>query len=64
MKIVPPPLTTTAVTLQTVLDRVISHPTLPPTRKLDLASAVRCYANLIDQHALVEARVGKLDDVA
>ena len=49
MKIVPPPPTTTAVTLQTVLDRVLSHPTLQPTRKRDLASAVRCYAKLIDQ---------------
>jgi hypothetical protein len=49
MKIVMPPPTATAVPLQTVLDRVISHPTLPPSRKRDLASAVRCYGKLVDQ---------------
>jgi integrase len=49
MKLRPLPQEARLVTLQDVLDRVISNPTLPPTRERDLASAVRCYAKLIDQ---------------
>jgi integrase len=49
MKIDPPPPITTVVTLQPVLDRVAANPELTPTRKRDLASAVRIYAKLVGQ---------------
>jgi hypothetical protein len=37
------------VTLQTVLDRLSSHPGLTAARKRDMRSAVNCYAKLVDQ---------------
>src|ERR1700733_5303681 len=37
------------VSLQTVLDRLSSHPELTPARKRDMRSAVNCYAKLVDQ---------------
>jgi hypothetical protein len=49
MKIDPPPTATTAVTLQTVLDRLAGHPGLTNSRRRDLRSAVTSFARLIDQ---------------
>jgi integrase len=49
MKIDPPPTTATAVTLQTVLDRLAGHPGLNSSRRRDLRSAVTSFAKLVDQ---------------
>lgn len=49
MKIDPPPTTTTAVTLQTVLDRLAGHPGLTSSRRRDLRSAVTSFAKLRGQ---------------
>jgi integrase len=49
MKIERIPPITTAVTLQTLLDRLSTNPRLTPSRKRDLRSAVTCFAKLMDQ---------------
>jgi len=49
MKIERVPPVTTAVTLQTVLDRLAANPGLTAGRKRDLRSAVTCFARLRDQ---------------
>jgi integrase len=49
MKIDSLPQEASLVSLQTVLDRLSSHPELTPARKRDMRSAVNCYAKLVDQ---------------
>jgi hypothetical protein len=49
MKIDSPPTITTAVTLQTVIDRLAGHPELTGSRKRDLRSAVTSFAKLRGQ---------------
>jgi integrase len=61
MKIDPLPQTATPVTLQTVLDRLATHPGLAPSRRRDLRSAVTSFARLRDQPPA--AVVLNLDDL-
>ena len=49
MKIDPLPQDAAVVTLQTVLDRLSSHPGLSASRRRDLRSAVTSFAKLVDQ---------------